>query len=218
MQKLKAVIFDFDGVVVDSLPVHLAAWRHACDKLFAKSILTFEHEIIGLATDKIASIIVKKLNSDLNPKVLAQYKRDLLKSSNYHVPLIHGFLECLDFLRQRQIPYGIASNAPRAFIADLLKYHNLEIETVLGIEDSPRPKPKPDIFLACATRLGIKFDQHQNIMVLEDSLHGLHAAVVAGMFAVGVTTQAIGEILISGGAVHCVNDHFESINLIKSFL
>ncbi len=218
MQKIKAVIFDFDGVVVDSLPVHLAAWHHACEKLFAQSIVTFEHEIIGLATDKIAEIIVKKLQVSTAPKDLAQFKRELLKSSNYYVPLIPGVRECMDFLRERQIPFGIASNAPREFIDELLLYHKFQIKTVLGIEDSPRPKPKPDIFLACAKRLDIKFDQHGSILVLEDSIHGIHAAVDAGMFAVGVMTQNDSSDLQAAGAKFCVADHFATITLIERFL
>lgn len=211
----KAVIFDFDGVVVDSLRVHLQAWRQATLELFGKPIEDFENNLAGRATIAISEIICEKLNVSSRATELAERKKQILRDSKSRISLVPGLLEFRDQLLARKIPFGIASNAPRKFIEMTLASHELKFAHYMGLEDAPRPKPAPDLFLRMATQLGVQHPHHDKVLVFEDSTHGVAAAVSAGMYAIGVCTQHPAAILKAAGCRDTVDDHFQSI---KKFL
>ena len=198
-EKPIAVIFDFDGVVVDSMALHLECWKIAHLQQFGIPL----DSIVGLAgrsTTSIASILAAKAGRPNEGWFLAEKKKQILSAKNTQIPLIPGVLRFMEILRAKNIPFGIGSNAPRNFIQQCLAFHKIEIPCALGIEDSQRPKPAPDIFLAAAQKLGIGHLSHRFIIVFEDSTHGISAAVDAGMQAIGITTQHDEETLAEAGA------------------
>ena len=198
--KLKAVIFDFDGVLVDSLALHLRAWDLASQKLYGKKIENPER-LAGRSTDAIAGILAQEHEQPASARDLAEVKREELRRTESPAPVFPGVFETFLFLREKKIPFGIASNAPRKFILDTLNDLNLTVDVVIGIEDAGRPKPFPDPFLLCAKRLGIHHENHKETAVFEDSRHGLGAAIKAGMIAIGVTTQHPAHEMIESGAI-----------------
>jgi len=198
--RIKGVIFDFDGVIVDSMALHLWAWDRASLKLYGKKI-DDPTRLAGRSTDAIASILAGEQAQPSTASELAEAKRDELRASSAPAPLFPGVSECFAFLRQSGLPFGIASNAPHKFIEATLRDFHLNVDVVMGIEDSVRPKPFPDPFLLCAKHLGIHHDDHKSVIVFEDSRHGLGAAVKAGMIAIGVTTQHPAHELKESGAV-----------------
>lgn len=199
MVKPAGVIFDFDGVVVDSLSVHLNAWKSAYASLFGSPL----DDISGLAgrsTTSIAQILSERADQPHKSAVLAGLKRQALTDSRSSIQPIPGALEAFIFLTKSGIPFGIASNAPRAFIIQTLSDLGASVTHIFGIDDVPRPKPAPDAFLLCARSIGIHFTNHPRTIVFEDSVHGLKAAVTAGMHPIGVATQISAAELTAGGA------------------
>jgi HAD superfamily hydrolase (TIGR01509 family) len=194
-----AVIFDFDGVIVDSLSLHLDAWRQAYQMTFDLPLDDVEG-LAGRSTEKIARILAERCHQPHRSTELATSKKQILKVMKTAIPLIAGARRAMDILSRQSVPYGIASNAPRDFIFSTLNAHNLSVPIVLGVDDVKSPKPAPDIFLLCAKRLGISVTDHQNVFVFEDSTHGIEAAVKAGMIPIGVATQHSDAMLISSGA------------------
>ena len=198
--KPKGVIFDFDGVIVDSLALHLRAWDTASRRLFGTTV-TEPDRLAGRSTNAIASILANENNKPSSADELANLKRDELNRGSGPVPIFPGVPEVFAKLRSENIPFGIASNAPRHFILQALTDLRLEADIIVGIEDAPRPKPFPDPFLLCAARLAIAIDDHAGITVYEDSRHGLGAAKKAGMIPIGVTSQHPAHELLESGAV-----------------
>lgn len=203
--KPAGIIFDFDGVVVDSLAVHLEAWQAAYHSLFGVP-LAQTAELAGRSTSAIAAILCERAGEPGQKLKLADLKRQILKESQSAIVALPGALEAFAWLKKERIPYGIMSNAPRAFILQTLKHLSTEVEHVFGIDDVPRPKPEPDGFLLCARTIGISFIDHERTIVFEDSVHGLKAAVSAGMHPIGIATQNTEAELKIGGARKACKD------------
>ena len=199
VSKPVAVIFDFDGVVVDSLSVHLQAWRDAFQELYGAA-LDDTTGLPGRSTGVIANILAQRVGKPTTADLLADLKRTRLKEQTNQIVPLPGALEAFVWLRENKIPFGIASNAPRSFILYTLNNYGVILDKVFGSEDVTRPKPEPDIFLKCAKSLDIKFTEHDQIIVFEDSTHGIKAAVTAGMYPIGITSQNSEEVLLSAGA------------------
>ena len=199
MTKPAGIIFDFDGVVVDSLSVHLMAWEAAYQLLY-RTPLGDTSGLAGRATGAIAKILAERAGQGSSAPELAEAKRSQLKMSRHLIPAMPGALDAFIWLQEQRIPYGIASNAPRAFIEQTLSELNAEVAIIFGVDDVPLPKPAPDMFLMCARAMGVNFTDHRRTVVFEDSTHGLKAAVRAGMFPVGVETQHGSDILMASGA------------------
>ncbi len=192
-------IFDFDGVVVDSLGAHLRAWDAAVLALF-NAPLTNPSRLIGHSTVAIAVLLAEEYGAPARAPDLVRLKREFLENLDQPVCALPGAAELFHNLAAGSIPWGIASNANRAFIEQTLGILGLAVPTIVAVEDVKKPKPAPDVFLLCATRLGISPADHRRTIVFEDSAHGISAAVKAGMFAVGVTTQHPAKILLAAGA------------------
>ena len=116
------------------------------------------------------------------------------------------------WLTSEKIPFGIASNAPRAFISSTLDRLGVSVTHKFGCDDVVNPKPDPEVFLKCAKALGISVLDHTRVIVFEDSTHGLRAAVKAGMFAIGVLTQNTAEQMLACGARAVCADVGEALN------
>ena len=200
-QKIKpaGVIFDFDGVVVDSLAIHLAAWQVSYKTFYGEELV----DTVGLAgrsTIAIAEILSIRAGRPTTAPQLAEMKREVLKGNEFAIKLLPGAHEAFQRLSAGGIPFGIASNAPRSFIENTLARLDIKVPHLFGSDDVAHPKPAPDVFLKCARELQISVLKHPQIIVFEDSPHGLRAAVKAGMFPIGILTQNKAEDMLTVGA------------------
>lgn len=184
-----ALIFDLDGVVVDSMPVHQAAWRRYL-------------ETLGLAPGDLASrmlgrrndeIVVDFLGHSADPKLVDEHGaakerlyREMMRENltAQLVPGIGAFLESLE-----GAPLAIASNAERANIDFILDGTGLRkyFRSIVDGSQVARAKPAPDIYLRAASDLGIA---PQDCIVFEDSPVGIAAACEAGARVVGIQTHS----------------------------
>lgn len=197
----RGVLFDFDGVIVDSLASHLAAWSDAYRTCFGLDLdPALYRELVGRATVQISGTLARLAGFPDRATELMASKAELLKTKYRDIPLLPGAREVFSELERRQIPFGIASNAPRAFVTQVVAYHALPVPVALGREDAARAKPAPDPYLTCAKALGLSIDDQRATLVFEDSVHGLRAGVAAGMVTIGVTTQESAATLLSAGA------------------
>lgn len=206
------IIFDFDGVVVDSISAHLRAWCEAVDKMFGIP-LREPDRLIGHSTVNIAMTLADEAGRPELAPGLVTLKRQILESRGFTVDALPGAREIFVSLSQSSIPWGIASNANRAFIEKTLDSLGIAVPVIVAVEDVQNPKPAPDVFLQCARILSIPPTAHQRTMVFEDSIHGIRAAIRAGMFAVGVTTQHDDRQLRKAGALGTCRDLKEALDL-----
>lgn len=203
MPKPRAVILDFDGVLVLSLDLHLQAWAHAVDAVF-KVRLEDPRSLTGHATRTIANILCKRYGDPTQAQALVEIKRRWLDERLETLPLVPGTRELVSTLGALGISHGVASNSSGRFVRGALQRLGLAVSVVVCGEDVPKGKPDPGIFWECANRLGVDPAERARVLVFEDSAHGIKAAVAAGMIPIGVTTeQSAAKLEDAGARVTC---------------
>ena len=197
---LKAVIFDFDGVLVDSEKLHLQAFNKVLSR-FKIEISTQEYyeKFLGLSDRELLEVINnrgKNLALTHNQfKQLLQSKAEAFKNiATTGAPVIAGVPEFLKMLADNQIPMAICSGALLPEIEILLKGANLReyFDVIVSAEQVKKSKPDPEGFILALELLNKKLFtpiEPSDCIVIEDSHWGLEAAKKAGMHPVAVTNS-----------------------------
>jgi len=218
MERLKAVIFDLEGVIVDSEPV----WTKA-DLIFLKNhgvSITLEeynssikHLLMGLVLRDGVALMKKQYGFNDDPLKLAEERRSIVKSLfGEDVGFIPGFV---DFHMRIADAYriAIATSLERYFLTPLdtrLELSKLFNGNVFSVEDIGFiSKPDPAIFLHAAKTLQVS---PQNCLVIEDAPNGIEAAKRAGMKCLAITTSSPRERLTKADLVI---SSYEEIDLGK---
>lgn len=179
----EAVIFDMDGVLVDSEPYHLAIEKRQID--LNKLPLTEEehHRYIGVASDVMWRDIA--LHYTLPQDVEALIEQNKTESIRFfsaleQVPLMPGVRQVLEELQHMGIPLAVASSSFPEIIELILEKTGLRgyFLQVVSSKEAGKSKPDPDVFLLAARKLGIA---PSACVVVEDSFNGIKAAKAAGM-------------------------------------
>ena len=182
------MIFDLDGVLVHSMPLHIQAWERYLET-FGKSCRDIERVMHG----KRNSELVRELfGPDLAADVVFEHGaakerlfRQMLLETDLSICRVPGLTEFLE--RHKQVPKAIGSNAEPAnidFVVDQLGLRSY-FQVIVNGQQVERPKPFPDVYLKAAEQLG--FDP-RDCIVFEDSPTGVEAARAARMRVVGVET------------------------------
>jgi HAD superfamily hydrolase (TIGR01509 family) len=183
---MKAVIFDLDGVLIDSEPLHAMADNqllinsgiHVPDNYFDRFVGVTNREMWGKIKNDYSIILSIEELMELQMPL----KLKLLEEMDFKP--IQGIIELLEDLKERNIPMAIASSSPRQFIEKVLeKIGVMQYFTILvSGEEVERGKPEPDIFLKAAELLNV---EPVACIVIEDSASGTIAAKRAGMKCIG---------------------------------
>ena len=183
----EAAIFDNDGLLLDTEE----AWTRAEHTLFGRRgrVFTIEHKrtLIGSAHREAAAKLEAMLERPGEGEALMDELHELvMEEALAGVAPRPGALTLLESLVAAGVPLAVASNSRRDFVERTLAAAGLldgPFVTVVCVEDVPRPKPAPDIYLEAARRLHAR---PQRSVALEDSPTGVLAAAAAGMFVIGV--------------------------------
>ncbi len=209
---LRAVIFDFDGVIVDSEMLHLEAFNIALAP-YGIQITKEQYykEMLGLTdADLFKAIIESAANKEFvkaGINELLAKKRDAFESLiKTKCRVIAGVREFLDILKANKIPAAICSGAMLGEIETILNVNNLRkyFEIIVSAEQVKRGKPFPDGFLLTLQKLNQKNRPEilpAHCVVIEDSQWGLTAAQDAGMKTIAVTNSYDAEELSSADNV-----------------
>lgn len=193
--KLKAVIFDLDGVITDSAKYHYLAWKALADELGIDFDETYNEKLKGVSRMESLELILA--NGDACDKYTDEEKFQMAekKNDNYKElikqitpeDILPGVYDFLKELRANDIRIALASvskNAP--FILKQLELENY-FDYVADAAKVPNAKPFPDIFLAGMDAFGLKPEE---CIGVEDARTGVEAIHRAGMKAVGVGTPS----------------------------
>lgn len=180
-------VFDLDGTLVDSMPTHYAAWRWALKKNGAPDEVFRWDEFVahgGMAAPDIVADLNRKYGLQMEPELVAEEKRDryawLLETET--LPVIPETIELVRRLKEQGIPYAIGTGSMPAGALETLK--SADVADLFSVMVTPADvapgygKPRPDIFLLCAQRMGVN---PAECVVFEDAEPGIQAAVAAGM-------------------------------------
>ena len=182
---IKAIIFDMDGVLVDSLPAHLKAWQAFLKQHgVAYTKEDFAREI-GPSTKELMAARITKHQLPLALDQAVEEKERLFEAQQ--PMLFPGVPETLRSL-QKRYALGVATSADRTLASSVLGRTQIAscFQTLVGSDEVARAKPDPALFLQAANRLGIK---PEACVVVEDSPRGIEAAKAAKMRVIGITTS-----------------------------
>jgi beta-phosphoglucomutase len=209
--KPTAVLFDFDGVIVNSKETHRQAWRSAALEFWGTDPGSYPTELSGQSPRLIAAYFAK-LNNDLpNTEAYMDLKTKHVLNQTSPAPLLPGAREMFDFLHKENIPFGIASNAPQSFVASTIERHELKVPIMLGMENYQNPKPNAEPYFLLADMLDISTANYRSTYIFEDSKTGLQAASSTGMYVVGITTAYDENILRESGAASTLKNVGEAL-------
>jgi beta-phosphoglucomutase len=188
---MKAIIFDKDGVLIETFDSYLQAYTKVLSKIGIKIKGNDVAKRYGIKGPEIIKQIAAengKNITDEQAKELANEKDKLyLKFSEKKMKLLPGVKKLLIYLKKKKYKIGIASSASRETIEQMIRVTKIKnyINTCVDGFEVKSSKPDPEIFLKCAEKLKVK---PEDCIVIEDSIHGIEAAKRAGMKSLAVTT------------------------------
>ena len=178
--KLAAVIFDLDGVLIDSETVWDAARREVALAYGGHWTEDATQAMIGMSSTEWSAYLHDQLAVDLDPTSISNAVVARLQALYQdHLPLLPDARETVISLSERW-PLGLASSANRPIIELVLALARLSesFTATVSSEEVPRGKPAPDVYLEAARRLGVAAKQ---CAAVEDSASGIRSAAAAGM-------------------------------------
>ena len=203
--RLRALIFDMDGTLADTDPVHIRAF---VDFLAPFGITvdaqTYHAKITGRTNDRIFADLLPGRSAEERRR-LSEEKEALFRRMSPDLAPLAGLLDLLDWAKARSLRIALVTNGPRLNVVhtlDVLGIAERFSVTVAG-EDVARGKPDPLPYRTALERLGLAPEE---AVAFEDSPAGLKAAKAAGLVTVGVLTGQTAEALTALGADLTVRD------------
>ena len=208
---LSAVIFDMDGVLVDSHPVHEKAWRCLLESL-GRSITDQELEFVHDGRKR--EDILRHFFGELPEAELRQYgaiKARFFAEFAGEIQLVKGVREFVAALREAGVRLGVASSASRDRAEQILEQFELRryFGAVVTGDDVAKGKPDPAVYLAACERL--QADPGSSLVV-EDAVSGVQGALAAGMRCMGIADSPRAQLLYEAGAGFVVSN-FEGLTV-----
>ena len=205
---MKALIFDLDGTLVDSVYPHALSWQKALADFGMPCPAWAIHRRIGMS----GNLLVKSIAREQHRKVS---DADVKKLGKLHARLFHelaptcsplpGAVDLLGYLAKSKIRHGIATSGKPDEIASSLKGLRLSAAAIV-VDGSMvhEVKPEPDLFLLCRKKLKI---ENNDCLIVGDAVWDIHAARRSGILSVGLLTGGFGEQeLYNAGAMRVYRD------------
>ena len=203
------LIFDMDGVVIDSNPYHKISW----EKFLVGQGMHFDDELFdNVLSGRTAPTSLRMLfGEDIAQEDMDRFMKEVdhnyqtLLRENADVKPIAGLYEFLHQIRNKRIPMALATSAPELNIE--LGLQKLELENtfqhIIGKVDVTHGKPHPEVYLKALDLLGLPAE---NCIVFEDSRAGVQSALSAGIKVVGIASGHTKDELLEEGVSLAVDD------------
>jgi beta-phosphoglucomutase len=194
-----ALVFDMDGVLFDSHPLHRRAWRKLLREA-GKDVSEAELEFVleGATREEI----LRHFLGPLTPQQTALYARKkeaIIRQEEDRVQAIEGLEVFLDLVESASIPMAVATSASKVRVTRMLENHALadRFAAVLTGDDVPGGKTNPTIFLRAAEQLQAKASE---VLVFEDAITAVRVVKQIGMKCIGIAVGNRGTSLANAGA------------------
>ena len=181
---IKGLVFDCDGTIADTMPLHYQAWVQALREHRAEFPEAMFYEMAGIPTVRIIELLNERHGYRIPVQEAADHKESLYVRLIDHVEPIEPVVRLVKAYAGR-LPMAVATGATRAICSKTLtSLHLLEhFQAIVTADDVAQGKPAPDIFLEAAKRLGVAPGA---CYAFEDADLGLQAARAAGMVAIDI--------------------------------
>lgn len=186
-RSFRGIIFDCDGTLVDSMPIHYVAWVESLNHFGAPFDFTEEvfYSLAGVREQDVVKMLNEQYGSGVDPDGVAEYKFELFQKRMKEVGEIVPVADLARRAHLEGMPIAVASGSEEETVRGVLVANDLErlFEVIITPKLVQRGKPAPDMFLLAAERLGVA---PEDCVVFEDGESGMQAARAAGMAAVFV--------------------------------
>jgi len=184
--RVKALIFDFDGTLVDTMPLHYKAWNQVFQRIGVDYPLDLFNKNAGLPGWKIAGIVLQTagVRKNFSTHVLSNQKFEIFNKLIPEVKIIEPVADIV-YKYYNTMPLSIGTGGHIATVELTLKHTGLDryFDIIVTSDDVSNHKPEPDTFLECARRMNTPPEYCQ---VFEDGERGIEAAKRAGMMVTDV--------------------------------
>jgi len=180
----KAYLFDCDGTIVNSMPLHYQAWKRIFLEQGCEFSEATHYTLGGMPTEEIVALLNAEQGLSMNPAEVA------LRKEEYYYEIIHRLEAVPEVLEEihrmhGEIPFAVVSGGTRESVTKSLAALNIldKFETLVCAEDYVKSKPDAEPYLTAAKRLGVAPEE---CLVFEDTAIGIQAATAAGMASVKI--------------------------------
>lgn len=181
----KAFIFDLDGTLADTMPLHYEAWVKTAEIMNLEFSLDFLKSCAGMPSSKIINLLNEKNNQTIDPQEFSNMKEEFFTKEMHKIKEISAVTD-LVYKYHGKIPMAVGTGGKRNIATETLQILGLDkyISILVSADDVENHKPEPETFLKCAELMGIS---PKNCQVFEDAILGFQAAKAAGMKVTDVT-------------------------------
>jgi beta-phosphoglucomutase len=202
---LRGVVFDMDGVIINSHPAHRLAWKAFLGSLGRE---TCDEELDFILEGCKRAQILKHFLGELAPEQIAEYgnrKDELLQKNADAVQPMPGIVEFIGHLSKAGIPRAVATSASRRRALGTLEELGLAhcFATIVTGDDVAAGKPDPAIYQVAAERMK---QSPEHLLAVEDAASGVKSARAAGMRCLGVADARRAPLLRAAGADPVISD------------
>ena len=186
INKIKAIIFDMDGVIFDTETVYLKVWSDVFEKYGYKMTKEIYASVLGTGRENVKKVFLNCFGDNLPiDDMYIEKDENLATEIEKGVPLKLGVYEILEYLKENNFKIALATSAISERAFKQLNQANIEgfFDVIVCRDDVIKTKPNPEIFLKAANKLGVSPEE---CVVIEDSSAGIEAAVNAGMVPIHV--------------------------------
>ncbi|HHW22867.1 MAG TPA: HAD family phosphatase [Clostridiaceae bacterium] len=183
---IKALIFDMDGVIIDSEPVHIQLTIDVLKDVGATPTEDEIYEFIGVRNDEMWETLKKRhqISESVEQLMARQKAYKMERFFNTKLEPVDGVLDLLRAAKRKELKIALATSSPRYFAKYILKAVKASVffDELVTADDILKSKPDPEIFLKAAQAIGVLPEE---CLVIEDAYFGIMAAKKAGMKCIG---------------------------------
>jgi len=198
-RRFAAVIFDMDGVLLDSEPLHHTVLNGVLDETDGYAVPDAEYEdFIGTTTERMFASLIQRHGFRLTaPEYIERYDAAILNALRQPLDPLPGVVALLDRLATMGVPLGVASSSKRAWVDATVRSLGLSdyFAVMISGDDVTHGKPDPAIYALSAARLDVPAAR---CLAIEDAPHGVASARAAGMTVLGVRTPYTEHLVLEG--------------------
>lgn len=216
-RNIKAIVFDMDGVIIDSMEYHAVSFAETLGDMGVDIDSRRVYELEGMGSE----LVIKKLLEDKDVDIekatldrLVKKKRRMFDEINKAKPF-PGIKEIVEILRDG-FKLGLVTGSNRENVEEFIrKYFTDTFDAVVTEEDTEGKKPEPDPYLDCLERLDLGYDE---CLVIENAPLGIESAKKAGIECWAIASYLDKKVLEEAGADMIFNDHGELKDFIEKNL
>ncbi|MFT4311192.1 MAG: HAD family hydrolase [Candidatus Woesearchaeota archaeon] len=213
---IKAIIFDMDGVLVDSMKYHIYSWKKSFENEGLKSDETELSLFEGMSFKETIKRISKHNNKEISVEVQRKIHEDKRKilSEVFKLEIYEEIVEILKFLEEKGLRLGVVTGSNREFATKIIEDNFKEMfEVVVTGDDTKLGKPHPEPYNKAKEKLGLKSDE---ILVVENAPLGITSAKAAGLKVIAIETTLEKKHLKEANKV--LKDHTELLRYFKDLI